>query len=74
MRLIDADELEKEMSELCCGECECCTLKYCPAYNQPTAYDNDKVIEKIEELSIREIGEIKTDDVIKIIKDGGING
>ncbi len=74
MRLVDADKLEKEMNELCCGECECCCLLSCPAYNQPTAYDVDKVIKKIKELSIREFGEIKTDDVIKIVKAGDIDG
>ncbi len=74
MRLIDADKLEKEMNELCCGECEVCGLSNCPAYSQPTAYDVDKVIKEIKELSIREFGEIKTDDVIKIVKAGDIDG
>lgn len=48
MRLIDADKLEKEMNELCGGECECCVLQDCPVYNQPTAYDVDKAMEKLE--------------------------
>ena len=40
---------------------------------QPTAYDADKVVEQIKELSIREFGEIKTEDVIAIVKAGGID-
>ena len=40
--------------------------------NQPTAYDTDKVVEQIKELSIRERGEIKTEDVIAIVKGGGV--
>ena len=41
--------------------------------NMPTAYDADKVVEQIKELSIREFGEIKTEDVIAIVKAGGID-
>lgn len=40
---------------------------------QPTAYDPDKVVEQIKELSIRERGEIKTEDVIAIVKGGGVD-
>lgn len=35
-----------------------------------TAYDLEKVVQKIKELSIRERGEIKTEDVIAIVKSG----
>lgn len=38
----------------------------------PTAYDTDKVVQKIKESSIRERGEIKTEDVITIVKGGGV--
>lgn len=41
--------------------------------NMPTAYDADKVVEQIKELSIREFGEIKTEDVITIVKGGGVD-
>ena len=40
----------------------------------PTAYDPDKVVEQIKELSIREFGEIKTEDVIAIVRGGGADG
>lgn len=40
---------------------------------QPTAYDTDKVVEQIKELSIRKFGEIKTEDVIAIVKGGGVD-
>lgn len=39
----------------------------------PIAYDPDKVIRQIKELSIRERGEIKTEDVITIVKGGGVD-
>lgn len=41
--------------------------------NEPTVYDPDKVVQQIKELSIRERGEIKTEDVIAIVKGGGID-
>lgn len=41
---------------------------------QPTAYDPDKVVKQIKELSIRERGEIRTEDVITIVKGGGVDG
>ena len=40
---------------------------------QPTVYDPDKVVKQIKELSIRERGEIKTEDVIAIVKGGGVD-
>ena len=40
---------------------------------QPTVYDVDEVVKQIKELSIREFGEIKTEDVIAIVKAGGID-
>ncbi len=39
----------------------------------PTAYDPDKVVQQIKELSIRERGEIRTEDVITIVKGGGVD-
>lgn len=40
---------------------------------QPSVYDPDKVVKQIKELSIRERGEIKTEDVIAIVKGGGVD-
>ena len=40
---------------------------------QPTVYDPDKVVKQIKELSIRERCEIKTEDVIAIVKGGGVD-
>ncbi len=83
-RLIDANKLieqiwkklkeEEESYDLCVDE-----LKdvFCGIValvdEQPTVYDPDKVVQQIKELSIRERGEIKTEDVITIVKDGGVN-
>lgn len=83
-RLIDANKLieqiwkklkeEEESYDLCVDE-----LKdvFCGIValvdEQPTAYDPDKVVQQIKELSIRERGVIKTEDVITIVKDGGVN-
>ena len=39
----------------------------------PTAFDVDEVIKQIRVLSIREFGEIRTEDVLDIIKAGGID-
>ena len=59
MRLIDADEfMENARKELNCDE-RCCKCEYgdnlCEIYKmtitQPTAYDVDKVINKLEELT-----------------------
>lgn len=41
--------------------------------NEPTVYDPDKVVQQIKELPIRERGEIKTEDVIAIVKGGGVD-
>ncbi len=68
MRLIDADELEKEMNELCCGECECCALEKCPAHNQPTAYDVDKVVERLESRKTYLLKEFVLADKDKSVK------
>lgn len=68
MRLIDADELieyiqgSDELLDSQKDECIEC-INACD-----TAYDVDKVVNEIRELSIREFGEIRTEDVIKIVK------
>ncbi len=83
MRLIDAEKLEKEMNELCGGECECCVLKVCPAHNQPTAYDVDKVVEQLscekcsdcllEENCTANFGDGFMEKIREIVKAGGVN-
>lgn len=64
-RLIDEDELIKDRA----GNDPVVIAAKCA----PTAYNSDKVIRQIKELSIRERGEIKTEDVITIVKGGGVN-
>lgn len=74
MRLIDADVFKSQVAGMAISNnypankanalCELIDA-------QPTAYDPDKVVEQIKELSIREFGEIKTEDVIAIVRGGG---
>lgn len=74
MRLIDGDALIAECENAICPTASgrmvlrsvIRTIK-----KTPTAYDPDKVVEQIKELSIREFGEIKTEDVIAIVRGGG---
>lgn len=94
MRLIDADLfLENAKNELNCeGKCcECDYYNLCEIYKtvekQPTAYDVDKVVERLETLSDRADDKIMEqegseqywdgfgdgiDEAIKILKSGGI--
>lgn len=77
MRLIDADTFKSQIAGMAISNnypankanalCELIDA-------QPTAYDPDKVVEQIKELSIREFGEIKTEDVIAIVRGGGADG
>ncbi len=77
MRLIDGDALIAECENAICPTASgrmvlrsvIRTIK-----KTPTAYDPDKVVEQIKELSIREFGEIKTEDVIAIVRGGGADG
>lgn len=41
--------------------------------NMRPAFDQDKVVQQIKELSIRERGEIKTEDVIAIVRGAGVD-
>ena len=41
---------------------------------QPTAFDVEKVVAEIKELSFEWLGDIRTCDVIKILRKGGIDG
>ena len=70
-RLIDADTLQFNGRNYNKSQMKA-ILDFIDA--QPTAYDPDKVVQQIKELSIRELGEIKTEDVITIVKGGGVDG
>lgn len=76
-RLIDADKLKADLEKAISKNEDMDCLDFLRAASvidaQPTAYDPDKVVQQIKELSIRERGEIKTEDVITIVKDGGVN-
>lgn len=78
-RLIDADKLENEFEETCTCECGCCSSRTCPVYNQPTAYDVEKVVAELKELPVYfsegHWGEyLDKEKVIEIVKRGGIDG
>jgi hypothetical protein len=84
MRLIDADELIEDVKESY-DECEIQTvLEYFGIYEfikeQPTAYDVDRVVEKLEELArinMEVLGVradyVQLEQVKKIVKRGGID-
>jgi hypothetical protein len=84
MRLIDADELIEDLKESY-DECEIQTvLEYFGIYEfikeQPTAYDVDRVVEKLEELArinMEVLGVradyVQLEQVKKIVKRGGID-
>lgn len=74
MRLIDADKFEGFIRKKYADSEKAEDIKEQMLFDlsyQPTAYDPDKVVEQIKELSIREFGEIKTEDVIAIVRGGG---
>ena len=72
MRLIDADVLMADVRNTITEKSG--AIDWINLINrQPTAYDTDKVVEQIKELSIRKFGEIKTEDVIAIVKGGGVD-
>lgn len=75
MRLIDTDALRKDLKSvtLSNGTLANTNTILCLLEVYPTAYNVDKVVKQIKELSIRERGEIKTEDVIAIVKGGGVN-
>lgn len=92
-RLIDADKLIEELKNLAKGEVPSCPniAEYFVSIrvdriidrlnNQPTAYDVDKVVEKLEENSlifepdflVKAHKFITTKNAIEIIKAGGID-
>ena len=79
MRLIDADKLIEVLHESLEGDCD---LREDYEFmgidefikNQPTAYDVDKVVEKLGEIKV--IGTYPYDvvkEAIEIVKGGGVN-
>ncbi|MFR3835772.1 hypothetical protein [Eubacterium sp.] len=76
MRLIDADKLMGELHESLKGDCD---LRKDYEFmgidefieNQPTAYDVDKVVEKIQKIPFRSASTKAR--IIHIVKGGGID-
>nr|DAV69600.1 MAG TPA: IRON-SULFUR CLUSTER REPAIR PROTEIN YTFE, NITRIC OXIDE, IRON-SULFUR CLUSTER.8A [Caudoviricetes sp.] len=86
-RLIDAAEFTESLVDQYCEDCSKCNgscrhdelMKLVDT--QPTAYDVDKVVEKLEAYSNADGAErlgtmpvVELADAIKIVKGGGVNG
>ena len=76
MRLIDADLLKQNCK--CTGEFEdnfkgvdLITLASV-IDAQPTAYNVDEVVKEVKEISMKWLGEIRTCNVIRVIRKGGV--
>lgn len=76
MRLIDADLLKQNCK--CTGEFEdnfkgvdLITLANV-IDEQPTAYNVDEVVKEVKEISMKWLGEVRTCNVIKAIRKGGV--
>ena len=76
MRLIDADLLKQNCK--CTGEFEdnfkgvdLITLANV-IDAQPTAYNVDEVVKEVKEISMKWFGEVRTCNVIKAIRKGGV--
>lgn len=76
MRLIDADLLKQNCK--CTGEFEdnfkgvdLITLANV-IDAQPTAYDVDEVVKEVKEISLKWLGEVRTCNVIRAIRKGGV--
>lgn len=80
MRLIDADELKKQIVGMTIinNYSSNKTNALCDLIDaQPTAYDVDKIVERLEEFS-EEMEQFKCSgmlsDMIEVVKAGGIDG
>lgn len=78
MRLIDADNYKGKIIE---SHCYSGVNKLINVDDVPTAYDVDKVVEKLEAYSNADEAErlgtmpvVELADAIKIVKGGGVNG
>lgn len=71
MRLIDADELLQDIRENMPNyEVKGEFLNY--VNEQPTAYSVEKVVEEVKKLSFEWLGDIRTCDVIRLVRKGGV--
>ena len=82
MRLIDADKLKTDLEKAISKNEDMDYLDFLRASSvidaHPTAYDPDKVVEQLEQetrLYLDSDGEkVLLDEVIEIVKAGGVNG
>ena len=76
MRLIDADALIEVIRKQKVDNdayCKMCIETMAEIVDeQPTAYDVEKVVEEVKKLSFEWLGDIRTCDVIKIVRKGGV--
>jgi hypothetical protein len=78
-RLIDADAFERSVM---CSDAEDMQDVIYALRDYPTAYDPDKVVEQLEEVAFERYGNdgmggervVNLDDVIKIVRGGGLDG
>lgn len=85
MRLIDADNLIKDLSHLYTKNCIPVDMRakkiLTTIMEQPTAYDTDNIVDRLENASYERFGNdgmggelvVNLDDAIEIIRDGGKN-
>ena len=79
MRLIDADAFERSVMF---GDAEDMQDVIYALRDYPTAYDPDKVVEQLEEVAFERYGNdgmggervVNLDDVIEIVRGGGLDG
>lgn len=70
-RLIDADDFKKFLQALCkAGAPYEEVVQLLDA--QPTAYNVDEVVKEVKEISMKWLGEVRTCNVIKAIRKGGV--
>lgn len=68
-RLIDADKLLNKIDAYMCGSQDVMFVKEL-IKEQPTAFNVDKVVEKLEELSHCDWIEVRKEEVFEIVKAG----
>lgn len=79
MRLIDADQFKGKVIASHTG---CGVIKLIAINDVPTAYDPDKVVMQLENVSYERYGNdgmggervVNMDDAIEIVKGGGVDG
>ena len=71
-RLVDADDFKRFLQALCKAGApyeEVIQL----LDRQPTAYNPDEVVKEVKEISMKWLGEVRTCEVIRAIRKGGVN-